>query len=198
MENKLQHYGILGMRWGVRRTKAQLRRARGPDAPRKVTKEQYDEAKKKAIKSGDKATIERWKSHLTNQELREALDRCDLNRRLSSVDQKSVESGRQTVVGVLQDAGKVINFVKALPGTYEIIRNVNNSLNTKKLPKLDGSYYKDQGKTKPEPTAEEIADRKRIAQIESILDDRRKDKYNSLSNDSLLDAAERLKKKYNN
>lgn len=134
MENKLQHYGILGMRWGVRRSKAQLRRARGPDAPRKVTKEQYEAEKKKAINSGDKATVERWKSRLDNNELRQAIDRVDMNQRLSSIGKERTKSGWEKTTAVMDGIGKVVSFVKTGVEAYDIVRQINNDTNLRKIP----------------------------------------------------------------
>ena len=137
MENKLQHYGILGMKWGVRRTKAQLRRARGPDAPRKVTKEQYEAAKKAAIRSGDKATVERWKGHLDNKEYKDALDRIDLDMRLNPPSTEKIQRGRDQVYKVLGDIGKVVSLGKTLAGGYELVRQANNTFGKSKMPKLE-------------------------------------------------------------
>lgn len=145
MDRSLTHYGILGMRWGVRRTKAQLRRARGPDTPRKVTKEQYEAEKQKAIRSGDRATVERWKSKLSTPELREAVDRIDLNKRLRSVDKKEIDSGKHKVSDVVKTVGGALAIVNTGLAGYEIVRKVNNTFNNKKkLPSIDGKYYKDQ------------------------------------------------------
>lgn len=136
MEDKLQHYGIPGMRWGVRRTKAQLRRARGPDAPRKVTKEQYEAEKKKAIRSGDKATIEKWKGHFDNNEYRAALDRIDLDQRLYPTAEAKIKNGRAKVYDVIGDIGKTVGLASSLVSGYEVVRRVNNTFNPKK--KLPG------------------------------------------------------------
>lgn len=142
MENKLQHYGILGMRWGVRRSKAQLRRARGPDKPRKVTKEQYEAEKQKAIRSGDKSTVERWKDHLTNDELRKAIDRVDLNRRLNGVNKSVMESGFEKVESVMDKVGRTVNIVNTGLNAYGLVAKINNTFNDKELPTIDGTNIK--------------------------------------------------------
>lgn len=138
MDRSIKHYGIIGMRWGVRRTKAQLRRARGPDAPRKVTKEQYEAAKKKAIRSGDKSTVEKWKGHLTEAELREAVNRVDMTRKLSGVDESTFESGFSKVENVMNYIGRTTNMANTALNLYGLVAKVNNTFNSKKLPAIDG------------------------------------------------------------
>lgn len=138
MEDKLQHHGILGMRWGVRRSKAQLRRARGPDAPRRVTKEQYEAEKKKAIQSGDKATVERWKTHLSKTELRAALDAIDMHRTLKDVDKETVKSGWEKTKSAIESITTVATFAGTLKTGYDSVRSINNTFNPRhKLPKLE-------------------------------------------------------------
>lgn len=138
MEDKLQHHGILGMKWGVRRTKAQLRRARGPDAPRKVTKKQYEAEKQKAIRSGDKATVERWKTHLSRQELKDALDAIDMQMKLKDVDKANVTSGWEKTKSVMDSISTVAVFAGTLKTGYDAVRSINNTFNSRrKLPKLE-------------------------------------------------------------
>lgn len=58
-EEMLQHYGILGMKWGVRRTPAQLTRANG----RAGKTESSDEIKRCLIQNFvQRLTVSRWKS----------------------------------------------------------------------------------------------------------------------------------------
>ena len=58
-EEMLQHYGILGMKWGVRRTPAQLTRANG----RAGKTESSDEIKKMSDSDFvQRLTVSRWKS----------------------------------------------------------------------------------------------------------------------------------------
>lgn len=128
MDKTLQHYGVLGMKWGVRRTKAQLRRARGPNSPRKVTKEQYEAEKLKAIRSGDKNTVELWKSRLTNQELQEAINRIDMTKKMSSISSDQIQSGQSRTKNALANAAAVSKLVAGAPAAYEGFRQVYNTL----------------------------------------------------------------------
>ena len=50
MENELYHYGVLGMKWGVRRTPAQLAKSNG-----KVKRKSEDNAKKSDMKKAVKS-----------------------------------------------------------------------------------------------------------------------------------------------
>jgi hypothetical protein len=141
--NSLQHYGIPGMRWGVRRSKAQLRRARGPNArPRKVTKEQYEAEKAKAIVSGDPKKIDAWKTKLTKNELREAIDRCKMDTELREVSVGRKKRGEKIVKSVSEGIGTTVKIVTGLTGLYNGVVAVNNTFNKHKAPTIQKAESK--------------------------------------------------------
>lgn len=74
-QNSLQHYGVKGMKWGVRRSEAELARSSG-------TKPRVSEDVKSVRKTQEKINKGGTQT-LSNQELRSYLERMDLERRFS-------------------------------------------------------------------------------------------------------------------
>lgn len=139
--DSLKHYGILGMKWGVRRTKAQLARARGKSGTRKVTKEQYEALKDKAIKSGNPDVVRAWSPKLSNKELKDAIDRVDYMKKLDTIDGKAKKSGLDRVEEVTKTIGRVTRIGEDLAGAYGFIAKINNTFNDRQLPVIDGTYF---------------------------------------------------------
>ena len=90
MENTLVHYGILGMKWGVRRTKAQLARARemGENSPKS---EDYIKAhSSKSVKA------------MSDAELRSRLNRLQMEQQYSKLHPGTVSRGKDAVNKILK------------------------------------------------------------------------------------------------
>ncbi len=84
--NTLTHHGILGMRWGVRRSDAQLARARG--SSKKSSSDASHEDYKKAHGSKNIKSM-------SDAELRNKLNRLQMERQYSQLSEGSVSSGKQ-------------------------------------------------------------------------------------------------------
>ena len=80
--NELLHYGILGMKWGVRRTEAQLARARGKG---EVSEDYAKAHSKKSVKS------------MSDSELRSRLNRIQMEQQYAKVLESDVGAGRRFV-----------------------------------------------------------------------------------------------------
>lgn len=125
--NELQHWGIPGMKWGVRRFQnkdGSLTSAGKKRVSRKVQKQREEalkkardarEAKKKMeekkeqlIRSGDAKSILKNKQLFTNAELQKAIDRLDLEQKISAVSDKRVSRGRNVVYDILEKSSKNI------------------------------------------------------------------------------------------
>lgn len=92
MTNTLKHYGILGMKWGVRRTPAQLARARGS------SKKQSDSSNKKNAKN------------MSDDELRSVVNRLQMERQYSQLSQSNVSKGKEYAQKVIK-AGTTVAAV---------------------------------------------------------------------------------------
>lgn len=98
-QNQLVHYGIKGMKWGVRRTDAQLARARGKTSEAQPVHEDYKKAHdSKSVKS------------MSDAELRNRLNRLQMEQQYTKLNPKAVNRGKNAVNNILK-AGATIATV---------------------------------------------------------------------------------------
>ena len=130
MDNNLIHYGILGMKWGVRRTPEQLARARGS---KKKDNDASDSGAKTSEKKGSgntSAPSQKKVSEMSESELRDKIARLELEKRYRDLAKSSVpttpsKKGTEFVKRVLEKSGE--NIATQLT-TYVMGKMVNNAL----------------------------------------------------------------------
>lgn len=100
-QNTLMHYGILGMKWGVRRSKAQLARARGSKS--KSSSEEVSEDYKKAHSSKSIKSM-------SDAELRNRLNRLQMEQQYTKLNPGTVNRGKDIASKILK-AGTTVATV---------------------------------------------------------------------------------------
>lgn len=121
----LEHYGIKGMRWGVRRSRAELDRLAGRTSSKKSTsggtsKPSSGSATKKsgtnryisrnsdAVARGDRQVARRRRRLLSTEEIKQRIERLKLEKELKSLTDKDLAPGRTFMAEVLTVSGKTV------------------------------------------------------------------------------------------
>ena len=105
--NALKHFGILGMKWGVRRTEAQLTKTKGKiDSASNIVKEAKNI--NSAI-SGIKTTAKKKDlSSMTDQELRDKISRMNMEKQYSMLTSEQTSKGQAYLKNTLEVAGSAL------------------------------------------------------------------------------------------
>lgn len=116
MENaELTHHGIKGMHWGVRRTPEQLQRAQGHIS---TASNIVKEAKNinNSVSNIRSNTKKKNLSTMSDQELRDRVNRLNLEQQYTQLSRNKVSKGQQYVRNTLEVAGSTLAIAGSIVG----------------------------------------------------------------------------------
>lgn len=140
-QHELYHYGISGMKWGIRRfqnrdgslTKAGMRRyGTVENLERGMTKQQaaeHEAEKQAAINSGKTAQVQKFSSELTREEMAHAVQRIRDEQVLSDLRAKDVATGQQKVKAIIEAGGQLKTAGETVKNVYNLVAQANNAFN---------------------------------------------------------------------
>lgn len=111
----LTHYGILGMKWGVRRSPEELARARGRVDEVSSIVRNAKNINKSANNIRRNATKDDL-SKMTDQELREKVNRMNLEQQYVNLSSNTTAKGEAYVRDILDTAGDVLAITSSAIG----------------------------------------------------------------------------------
>lgn len=98
----LEHHGIIGMKWGVRRSEAELARARGS------SKQSADEQERT-----NRQTAVKNRRTLSDAELKKRIERLKMEREFKNLTEEDIAPGRKCVSEILASSGKKVASIAA-------------------------------------------------------------------------------------
>lgn len=133
--NELMHYGVPGMKWGVRRTPAQLGRKKTSSS--KSLFEKKKPKPKAKSESSKKETAPKSKSvkEMSDEELNAAISRLQLEQRYKELSPQKVSMGKKIVKTILNDV--------VVPAATDVGRQMVKSTLARAGNKTLGEVFKD-------------------------------------------------------
>lgn len=116
--NELYHYGILGMKWGVRRSEAQLARIRG-----KSQKGNWSDDAKTAAEIKTKSV-----KQMSNAELKKLNERQQLENQHKQLNPSTFKKGVAYVAGATAVMATAVNLYNTSNNTVKIGKTVGNKI----------------------------------------------------------------------
>ena len=114
--NELYHYGRKGMKWyqnifssrseRIRRKQQQANLEKARQA--RTAKKELEAKKERILKSGKPKDILKNKNLFSNEELQKAIDRFDLEKKISEADSRQTSRGQKLVMDILEGSTKNI------------------------------------------------------------------------------------------
>lgn len=137
-DNELQHFGTKRHSgrypWGSGNRPYQ-------SMPKNETPEQRETRKQKVIKTAKTATeISEFAAELTNQELKAALERIDLNRKLSGYVKQEREAGMAKINEAMKKIGQINNWTKIGVDSIKNVDSIMNLINSIRIASKGGNY----------------------------------------------------------
>lgn len=128
--NELRHYGVKGMKWGVRKQRPASGKKRGKTNAQRI----YERVtgKKEASKSTTKVSSKPAKrriSDMSDEELRSAINRMQMERTYAQLTAKEVSKGRQFVNDVLYNSAKSVAKDLTKEAMKKLVNKARNSGN---------------------------------------------------------------------
>lgn len=101
-----------------------------------------DAQKEELIRSGDIKRIAKYSNQLNNNEMRQAMDRVNLNKQMAALNPSQRMSGKERADQIFRIANDVHNKANTGINLYNDFAKIYNSLSGEPIPVIDGKYKK--------------------------------------------------------